>query len=116
MARLAALVPKPRVHLTRYHGVFAPHSRWRAEVTPAGRGKAAPTDPAGAAPGDELGAMTQGFQSASGKAGNEYAAWAVRGGDVGMVPAPATVWLLGTGLAGLGGRRWLRRKATGSRH
>ena len=39
MARLAALVPKPRVHLTRYHGVFAPHSRWRAEVTPAGRGK-----------------------------------------------------------------------------
>jgi hypothetical protein len=39
MARLAALVPRPRVHLTRYHGVFAPHSRWRAEVTPAGRGK-----------------------------------------------------------------------------
>lgn len=38
MARLAALVPKPRVHLTRYHGVFAPHSRWRAQVTPAGRG------------------------------------------------------------------------------
>ena len=24
MARLAALVPPPRVHLTRYHGVFAP--------------------------------------------------------------------------------------------
>ena len=39
IARLAALVPRPRVHLTRYHGVFAPHSRWRAEVTPAGRGK-----------------------------------------------------------------------------
>lgn len=27
LARLAALVPTPRVHLTRYHGVFAPHSR-----------------------------------------------------------------------------------------
>ena len=38
IARLAALVPKPRAHLTRYHGVFAPHSRWRAEVIPAGRG------------------------------------------------------------------------------
>lgn len=38
LARLAALVPKPRVHLTRYHGVFAPHSRWRAAITPAGRG------------------------------------------------------------------------------
>lgn len=39
IARLAALVPKPRVHLTRYHGVLAPHSSLRAEVTPAGRGK-----------------------------------------------------------------------------
>ena len=38
LARLAALVPKLRVHLTRYHGVFAPHSRWRAEITPARRG------------------------------------------------------------------------------
>ncbi len=38
IARLAALVPTPRVHLTRYHGVFAPHSRWRALITPAGRG------------------------------------------------------------------------------
>jgi hypothetical protein len=36
---MAALVPKPRVHLTRYHGVFAPHSALRAQVTPAGRGK-----------------------------------------------------------------------------
>jgi ribosomal protein S27E len=26
MARRAALVPKPRMHLTRYHGMFAPHS------------------------------------------------------------------------------------------
>ena len=39
IARLAALVPKPRVHLTRYHGVFAPHSALRAQVTPAGRGR-----------------------------------------------------------------------------
>jgi hypothetical protein len=38
IARLAALVPKPRVHLTRYHGVLAPHSALRAAVTPAGRG------------------------------------------------------------------------------
>jgi hypothetical protein len=30
MARLAALVPPPRMHLTRYHGVFAPHSKLRA--------------------------------------------------------------------------------------
>ena len=31
-ARLAALVPKPRAHLTRYFGVFAPASALRARV------------------------------------------------------------------------------------
>jgi len=39
IARLAALVPKPRVHLTRFHGVFAPNSQHRALVTPAKRGR-----------------------------------------------------------------------------
>ena len=32
-------MPKPRVNLTRFHGVFAPNSKYRALVTPAGRGK-----------------------------------------------------------------------------
>jgi hypothetical protein len=41
MARLAALVPRPRVNLTRYHGVFAPNSPHRAQVTKAGRGRGA---------------------------------------------------------------------------
>ena len=39
LARLAALVPKPRVNLTRFHGVFAPNSRHRALVTKAARGR-----------------------------------------------------------------------------
>jgi len=39
IAKLAALVPKPRVNLTRFHGVFAPNSKHRVEVTPAKRGK-----------------------------------------------------------------------------
>ena len=39
LARLAALVPKPRVNLTRFHGVFAPNSKHRALVTKAERGK-----------------------------------------------------------------------------
>lgn len=39
IARLAALVPKPRVNLTRFHGVFAPNNKLRALVTPAKRGK-----------------------------------------------------------------------------
>ncbi len=33
MARLAALVPRPRANLTRYHGVFAPAHPWRRWVT-----------------------------------------------------------------------------------
>ncbi len=40
IARLAALVPKPRAHLTRYHGVFAPASADRAQIVPATRGAA----------------------------------------------------------------------------
>ena len=51
IARLAALVPKPRVNLTRFHGVFAPscppfgcNSALRQHVTPAGRGKRKPTE------------------------------------------------------------------------
>jgi hypothetical protein len=34
MGRLAALVPKPRVNLTRFHGVFSPRSKLRAHVVP----------------------------------------------------------------------------------
>lgn len=30
--KLAAITPKPRVHTTRYHGLFAPHSKNRAKV------------------------------------------------------------------------------------
>ena len=44
LARLAALVPPPRMHLTRYHGVFAPHHALRAAITPAGRGRGARPD------------------------------------------------------------------------
>ena len=41
IARLAALLPKPRVYLTRFHGVFAPNSPHRVTITPAKRGKGA---------------------------------------------------------------------------
>jgi len=44
LARLAALVPPPRAHLTRFHGVFAPNARLRAQLTPARRGKRATAD------------------------------------------------------------------------
>ena len=37
--RLAALVPRPRVNLTRFHGIFAPDSKHRTLVTPAKQGR-----------------------------------------------------------------------------
>ena len=39
ISRLLALVPRPRVNLTRFHGVFAPHSKYRVLVTPTRRCK-----------------------------------------------------------------------------
>ena len=70
IAKLAALVPPPRAHLTRFHGVFtpgilpsapagqpsavqirsrricAPNANLRAQLTPSGRGKRPATDAA----------------------------------------------------------------------
>jgi len=34
MQRLAALVPRPRLHLIRFHGVLAPHAKLRAAIVP----------------------------------------------------------------------------------
>ena len=34
LSRLASLVPRPRVHLIRFHGVFAPHCKYRSLMTP----------------------------------------------------------------------------------
>jgi len=34
LRKLAALVPPPRAHLVRYHGVFAPASAWRSRIVP----------------------------------------------------------------------------------
>jgi len=34
MGRLAALVPRPRVNLTRFHGVFSPNSKLHKYVAP----------------------------------------------------------------------------------
>ena len=34
LSKLAALVPKPRHNLVRYHGVFAPNSRMRQLIVP----------------------------------------------------------------------------------
>ena len=45
IARLAALVPRPRAHLTRYHGVFAPNFRHRNHIVPHIAHQGAPKPP-----------------------------------------------------------------------
>jgi hypothetical protein len=34
LAKLAALIPRPRAHLTRYHGLLAPNAKYRKLVVP----------------------------------------------------------------------------------
>ena len=61
IARLVALVPKPRVNLTRFHGVFAPNSQYRALVTAKrGRGKKvkAPSEVEDQTPAEKRASMT----------------------------------------------------------
>ena len=59
---LAALVPRPRVNLTQYHGVFAPNSSHRSQVTPAKRVRGntpkAPNKEQQTTPGERHAAMT----------------------------------------------------------
>ena len=65
MARLAALIPRPKIPLVRYHGVFASRSSWRPLVTPKPPREAATPKPCAAAP-------------------SAWPAWCVpRGGDTG---------------------------------
>ena len=42
IGKLAALIPPPRINLTRFYGVFAPNSNMRAQVTVSQRGKNSP--------------------------------------------------------------------------
>src|SRR5256885_2534682 len=50
LRRLATLVPPPRAHLVRYHGVFAPASRWCSQVIPPLPERAASAPPCTSAP------------------------------------------------------------------
>jgi len=34
MEKLVALIPQPKIHLIRYHGVLAPHAKWRSLIVP----------------------------------------------------------------------------------
>ena len=44
IAKLAVLVPAPRAHLTRYHGLFGPAAAWRSPIVPTGNDHSGETD------------------------------------------------------------------------
>jgi hypothetical protein len=45
IARLAALVPRPRAHLLTYHGVLAPAAQWRDDIVPGESPRESPCPP-----------------------------------------------------------------------
>ena len=79
--RLAALVPRPRLHLIRFHGVLAPNAELRAQVVPQD-----PEPPAQAAPAAEwAGQRKQAHQQGQGAqaetaAGQQRIGGGLRGG------------------------------------
>jgi hypothetical protein len=50
IGKLAALVPPPRANLTRFHGVFAPNSRYRSRVVPGSQARNADEEKPGEEP------------------------------------------------------------------
>jgi hypothetical protein len=68
VARLCAMVPPPRFHLTRYAGVLAPNAKLRAEVVP---GRASEEGERAEARGDEGVGARQGELFGAGGAAND---------------------------------------------
>lgn len=59
MQRLAALVPRPRLHLIRFHGVLAPNAKLRSRVVPQGPPTQAPAATEAPAGGESEGQTVQ---------------------------------------------------------
>ena len=70
LEKLAALTPRPAINLVLYHGVLAPHARWRPDVVAYRRQEG---DPA-TVPGETLGT---GEAGRPGAAKSRYWTWAV---------------------------------------
>jgi hypothetical protein len=70
LAKLAALIPPPRSHLVRYHGVFSPHCKQRRQIVP-GPAKAESTPPTGAGSGDVAAVANPIYVPASAAAASE---------------------------------------------
>jgi len=43
LEKITAIIPRPRVHLTRFHGVLAPHYKYRKLIVPPKKGDSLPS-------------------------------------------------------------------------
>jgi len=43
LEKITAIIPRPRVHLTRFHGVLAPHYKYRELIVPPKKGDPLPS-------------------------------------------------------------------------
>jgi hypothetical protein len=70
LARMATLVPPPRTHALRYHGLFAPNAKGRGRVVPGGerkRRRRCPGDPESGTPPPSEPPREAGLASAAGE-------------------------------------------------
>ena len=68
--KLSVLIPSPRFHLLRFHGLLAPHATARGQIIPRGR---APEDEDSGPAGAGLGGAVAGAPPAAGSAGLSWA-------------------------------------------
>ena len=78
MAKLAALVPAPRVHLARYNGVLAPAAKWRAAIVPTPVDPDVPSSvPASPSIDENMTASTEPDLTLAGKSPRRNYSWAL---------------------------------------
>jgi ribosomal protein S27E len=77
LAKLAALVPAPRVHLVRFHGILGPAAAWRALIIPAAGPESTPTEGASISSSDSAdAAVGEGPQQKSAEQRRRNYSWA----------------------------------------
>ncbi len=57
--KLVALIPPPRIHLSRFHGVLAPNANWRSQVVPSQAAEVVEQGAGGEGDTQEVAALTR---------------------------------------------------------
>ena len=63
LEKLAALVPRPKTHLVRYHGILAPAAKWRPSIVPPAADRESDSHPGCGSPSSPTGNVSTLTQS-----------------------------------------------------